>query len=113
MAESTLTDVDAFEPLIGGGRGVRVAFTTTSSRAEIPGTQAVGKVRVKVSNGTFVSAWIAFGQSNIVATVGCLEILPGCDYVFTAPAVSPTALWVAGITESGTAKLTFNAGRGY
>lgn len=111
MADATPIDPFSFLPF-SGGLGKRIALTTTSARAEIPGTQATGNERILVTNGGAVSAFIRMGQANVIATLDCLEILPGITVSFTVPGVAPTGLYVAGITESGTTNIQITAGQG-
>lgn len=111
MSDATLVDPFSFEPF-EGGNGKRLACSSVSARVAIPGTQATNRARILVTNGGSVSAFIRMGQSNVVATLDCMEVLPGTTQTFTVPQVSPSGLYVAGITESGTTNLSIIAGNG-
>ena len=111
MSDATSIDPFSFLPF-SGGLGKRISLTTVSARGEIPGTQATGNERILVTNGGSVSAFIRMGMVDVVATLDCLEILPGTTVSFTVPSVAPTGLYVAGITESGATSIQVTAGLG-
>jgi len=112
MAEAALIDPFSFVPF-EGGNGKRLACTTSSARVAIPGTQGQGSPnRILVTNGGSVSAFIRMGQSNVVATLDCMEVLPGTTQTFTVPQVAPSGLFLAGITESGSTNLSIVSGSG-
>lgn len=112
MAEATPIDPFSFVPF-EGGNGKRLACTTSSARVAVPGTQGQGASnRILVTNGGAISAFIRMGQANVVATLDCMEILPGTTQTFTVPQVAPSGLYVAGITESDTTNLSIVAGSG-
>jgi hypothetical protein len=111
MAENVPFDPFAFQPFEGGG-GVRLTCTTNTSSAAVPGTQASDNTRVLVTNGGSISAFVRFGQSGVTASLNSMEVLPGTTQVFSVPYVAPSGLYVAGITESGSTKISVTAGRG-
>jgi len=111
MSDPASIDPLVFQPFNGGG-GKRLSCSTVTANAEIPGTQATPNLRVLVTNGGAVSAFIRFGQSNVIATLDSMEILPGTTQVFSVPFLSPSGLYVAGITEAGTTKVQITAGVG-
>jgi hypothetical protein len=112
MAEATLVDPFSFVPF-EGGNGKRLSCSDVSARVAIPGTQGQGALnRILVTNGGAVSAFIRMGQSNVVATLDSMEILPGTTQTFTVPQVAPSGLFVAGITESGATNLSIVSGGG-
>lgn len=112
MAEATVIDPFSFIPF-EGGNGKRLACTTSSARVAIPGTQGQSALeRILVTNGGPASAFVRMGQSNVVATLDCMEVLPGTTQTFTVPQLAPSGLWVAGITEAGTTNLSIVAGSG-
>lgn len=112
MAEPVVTDVFAFVPH-AGGIGKRITcIHTASTSAAIPGTQSREQPRLCISNGGAVSAFVRFGQSGVVATLDCMEILPRTQVVIGQPDVSPDLIYMAAITESGSTKVQVTAGRG-
>lgn len=111
MSEAASFDPFSFLPH-EGGLGKRISLTPASASGAVPGTQATGNNRILITNGGSVSAFIRMGQSGVVATLDCLEILPGVTVSFTVPGVAPSGLYVAGITESGTTKIQVSAGQG-
>lgn len=114
MSEAATINVTAFQPLYGGV-GIRLAVGTTSTRAKIPGTQAVAtpdRLRVLVSNSNGFPASILMGQDDVTATLDCQEVLPGTQTLFTPPVVAPDAVWIAVICESGEGHIQVTAGYG-
>ena len=111
MSEATPIDPFSFLPF-EGGLGKRISLTTSSARGAIPGTQATVNRRILVTNGGAVSAFVRMGQSDVVATLDCLEILPGVTVSFTVPSIAPSGLYVAGITAAGATKIQITAGQG-
>lgn len=112
MSDATTIDPFSFEPF-EGGLGKRLTCTTVSAAVAIPGTQGSNAGnRILVTNGGEVSAFIRMGQGSVVATLDCTEILPGTTQTFTIPGVAPSLLYVAGITETGTTKISVVAGKG-
>lgn len=111
MSEPTLTDLYAFRPMFGG-HGVRLTCSSVNSRAVFPGLQGQKDVRLIISNGGSVSAFIAFGQSDVVADSSCMEILPGTQVSMTLDDFYPQQLYIAGVTESATTNVQFTAGKG-
>lgn len=114
MSEATPINVQCFQPF-QGGQGVRISVGTTSTRAQIPGTQAVSnpeRLRVLVTNPNSFSVSILMGQDDAVATLHCQEILSGTQTLFTPPTVAPDAVWVAVICESGTGHIQVTSGYG-
>ncbi len=95
-----------------GGVGKRLSCGTVSASVAIPGTQAVDDVQLLVTNGGEVSAFVRLGQPGVVATLDCMEILPGTTVPFTSPFNRPSELYMAGITESGTTTVSVVAGKG-
>lgn len=95
-----------------GGMGKRLSCSTVSASAAIPGTQVDKDVQLLVTNGGEVSAFIRFGMPGVIATLDCMEILPGTTVPFTAPYNRQSELYMAGITEAGTTNLSVVAGRG-
>lgn len=98
-----------------GGRGKRLSATTTTSSAAIPG-MGIGEgkkgMRVMVTNGGTVSAFIRFGLSSVVATLDSYELLPNSTQPLGAPWEANTATWFAVITETGTTTVSVCAGEG-
>lgn len=114
MSESTPINVQAFQPF-DGGMGKRLSVTTTTGSGAIPGTQGSidkAKLRLLVSNGGTVSAFIRMGQQGVVATLDCLEILPDTQVLLTPPDTNPSGVWVAAITEFGPTSIQITAGQG-
>ena len=112
MSEATVIDPFSFIPF-EGGNGKRLACSTVTARVAVPGTQGQSALeRILVTNGGTVSAFIRMGQSNVVATLDCMEILPGTTQTFTVPQLAPSGLFVAGITESGSTNLSIVSGSG-
>lgn len=114
MSESTPINVQAFMPF-EGGLGKRITVTTTTTNQEIPGTQAPSdpsKIRLLVTNSGTISVFVRIGQSDVVATLDCLEILPGCAYLLTPQSVAPGIISIAAICESGTTKIQVTSGQG-
>lgn len=106
-------DLFAFAPY-NGGEGVRIASVTTSASAPvaIPGVGTAPVVRLLVTNGGLVSAFIRFGR-NESATLNSLEVLPGTQIVLSVPAsLSGGGLTVSAITASGTTTISVVAGDG-
>jgi len=114
MSEASFFNVQAFQP-INGGLGKRLAVSTTTARALIPGTQAVAspeRLRVLVTGDNSVSVFIRMGQDDVEATTDCQEIMSGTQVLLTPPSVAPDAVWIAAICESGTANIQITAGYG-
>lgn len=118
MAEAATFTVFAFQPYNGGDGGI-TGVTTTSARFIVPGMQggqAQPGMRVLVTNGGLVSAFVKLGGANVVATTATahcgLEILPGGAYLLTPPDVAPQDLYIAAITLSGTTNISACAGVG-
>lgn len=113
MSDPATFNVQAFQPF-DGGAGKRLSVTTATGRAAIPGTQTDdrGRLRLLITNGGSVSAFVRIGQSTVTATLDCLEVLPGCAYLLTPPTTNPSGVWIAAITESGTTTVQVTAGQG-
>lgn len=114
MSEASPINITAFQPF-EGGRGKRLSATTTSTRGVIPGTQAVSnpdRLRVLVTNPNNFTVSILMGQSDVVATLDCQEVLPGTQPIFTPPTVAPDAVWIAVICEGGSGHIQVTAGYG-
>ncbi|TAJ89742.1 hypothetical protein [Reyranella sp.] len=105
-------NIFSFRPIYGGGMGKRLSCGIVSSSGAIPGTQAENDVQLLVTNGGTVSAFVRFGQAGVVATLDCMEILPGVTVPFMAPFNSQSELYMAAITESGTTTVSVVAGKG-
>jgi hypothetical protein len=104
-------NIFSFQPF-DGGVGKRLSCSTVSASVAIPGTEAQDNVQLLITNGGEVSAFVRIGQSSVVATLDCMEILPGVTVPFSAPFNRPGSLYMAGITESGTTKVSVVAGKG-
>jgi hypothetical protein len=114
MSDASPINITAFQPF-EGGRGKRLSVTTTSARGVIPGTQAIDnpdRLRLLITNGGNVSAFIRMGQDDVEATTDCQEILPGTQVLLTPPVVRPDPVWVAAICEGGTTKVQVTSGYG-
>lgn len=113
MSDAATFNVQAFQPF-DGGVGKRLAVETTTGSAAIPGTQTAdrGRLRVLIINGGPVSAFVRMGQSNVTATLDCLEVLPGLPYLLTPPPTNPSGVYLAAITEAGTTTIQVTAGQG-
>lgn len=114
MSEATPVNVTAFQPF-EGGNGKRLTVTTASARVAIPGTQAVAtpdRLRVVISNNNTFAVSVLMGQDAVIATLDCMEILPGTQVILTPPVVAPDAVWIAAICESGTGYIQVTAGYG-
>ncbi len=116
MSEPTPINLQAFQPF-GGGQGKRLTVTTTSASVAIPGFGGgegdVQSRRVFISNGSGFSIFVLMGQSGVVATTDCIEVLPGCGYLLTPPFVGSAGVWLAAIMEDvGTAKISVCGGIG-
>lgn len=113
MSDPATFNVQAFQPY-DGGMGKRLSAGTTTTSAAIPGTQTDdrGRLRVLIVNGGTVSAFVRMGQSGVTATLDCLEVLPGCAYLLTPPGTNPSGVWLAAITEAGSANIQVTAGQG-
>jgi hypothetical protein len=96
---------------------VNLSAGTTSTNVQIvDGNTSPGALQVRIHNSGTVIAFIRQGADNTVAatvTKGT-PIPPGAVEVmtFTVPSASSTGLWVAGITNSGTATVYFTPGTG-
>lgn len=115
-ADSTPINIQAFQPY-GGGEGRRLALnSSTSSSVAIPGLgggcRQEDNFRVLVTNSGSVPAYVRMGGSGVGASTGGIEILPGDYYLLTPPFVGAQAVWIAGITETGTTKINACAGVG-
>jgi len=113
MSDTATFNVQAFQPF-DGGAGKRLSVTTSTGSAAIPGTQTDdrGRLRVLIVNGGSVSAFVRMGQSNVTATLDCLEVLPGCAYLLTPPGTNPSGVWISAITEAGSTTIQATAGQG-
>lgn len=114
MSDASPINITAFQPF-EGGRGKRLSVTTTTARVEIPGTQAVSnpdRLRILVTNPNSFTVSILMGQSDVVATTDCQEILPGTQVLFTPPTVAPDGVWIAAICEGGSGHIQVTAGYG-
>lgn len=114
MSEATPINVTAFQPF-QGGTGKRLAVTTSSARASIPGTQAVSspdRLRILVTNSNNFPVSILMGQDTVTATLDCQEILAGTQVLLTPPVVAPDGVWLAAICEVGTGHIQVCAGYG-
>jgi hypothetical protein len=114
MADPASVNIQAFTPN-GGGQGARLAATSVSSRALIPGLaggQQGAKSRLVVSNSGFVSAYVTIGGSDVVATTASLEILPGTKELLSPPFVGTKAMYLAAVTASGSTTVNVCAGEG-
>jgi hypothetical protein len=116
MTDAVLTDIDIIAPY-RGGVGARLTCSTSSSRVAIPGTEAGNKPpRLIITNGGAVSAFVRLGDANVVASIASttcsIEILPGSSVLFKAPFAVPNQLYMAGITEAGSTKVSVIAGTG-
>lgn len=114
MSESNSFNVQAFQPF-EGGKGKRLSVSTTSTRAAVPGTQAVAtpdRLRILVSNSNNFPVSILMGQEGVEATLDCQEVLANTQPIFTPPVVAPDAVWIAVICESGAGHIQVTAGYG-
>lgn len=114
MSESTPINIQAFQPF-DGGMGKRLSVSTSTGSVAIPGTQGnidKAKMRVLVTNGGSVSAFVRMGQQSVTATLDCLEILPNTQVLLTPPDTNPSGVYVAAVTESSTTKIQITAGQG-
>jgi len=113
MSDPATFNVQAFQPF-DGGAGKRLSVTTSTGSGAIPGTQTDdrGRLRVLIVNGGSASAFVRMGQSNVTATLDCMEVLPGCAYLLTPPSTNPSGVWIAAITEAGTTAIQVTAGQG-
>lgn len=114
MSESTPINVQAFQPF-DGGMGKRLSVDDATNSAAIPGTQTDerSRLRVLVTNGGQVSAFVRMGQQGVTATLDCLEVLPGCAYLLTPPSTNPSGVWLAAICdEGGETTIQVTAGQG-
>lgn len=97
-----------FQPS-GGGLGVSLACTTTSSRVALVG---VGNTLVISNTGT---EWghVLFGDSSATATTACMAIPPGTVVTISLNDPKETE-WthVAGITAAGTTTIQISRGFG-
>lgn len=94
-----------------GGLGVRLACTTssgTSSRTALVGT---GNVMIFTNVGDVV-AYVAWGDSSIVATTSYFPVMPGDQLPPVTIPDDGSVTHVAGITESGSADLLVHRGWG-
>lgn len=100
----------AFEPS-GGGLGVSLSCTTSSSRVAL-----VGKGNSFVINNSGTEwANILFGGSDVEATLACFAIPPGTQITLSGPADTVRdGDWthVAGITATGTTTIQITRGFG-
>lgn len=116
MAESIPVNVQAFAPH-KGGVGKRLLATTVTGSAAIPGMSGGAPVengRVLVTNSGInnASVFVRLGNSDVTATLDSLEILPGAAYLLTPPFSGPGGVWIAAITETGTANISVMSGVG-
>lgn len=115
MSESTPINVQAFLPY-AGGVGKRMSVDSTSAAIAIPGLAGGAqnaKSRVVVSNGGQSSAFVRMGDSSVVSTTDCMEILPGFAYLLSPPLTNPGGVYLAAVTEGSNAtKISVLAGEG-
>lgn len=113
MSDPMQLNIQAFQPF-DGGAGKRLSVTTSTGSVAIPGTQTDdrGRLRVLVTNGGSVSAFVRMGQSGVTASLDCLEVLPGCAYLLTPPQTNPSGVYLAAITEVGATNVQVTAGQG-
>lgn len=98
--------VQAFCPSVAGTVSIAATTSTSSAALSLPGSSA----QVLVSNAGSVTAFIAFGDSTIVAVATTsTPVLAGTQQVFTRPYSSTH---VATITGTGTATVYFTPGVG-
>lgn len=114
MAESTPINIQAFSPF-KGGRGKRLAVSTSSARIAIPGLSGglpAPNARVLVTNPNSVSVFVVMGNDGEVADLDCLELLAGNAYLLTPPTAGPGGIWLAAIVVSGTMNISVCGGEG-
>lgn len=112
MPEAEVTDIKSFQPF-DGGRGVRLSVTSSSSRAVVQGA-GDGNAKLLIQNDGAYTAFIRFGQSDVVAGLSDMPILPGVPYLITQPYPGNSPLYVAAITATSgtTTGVNVNAGIG-
>ena len=106
------------------GKTYKAAANTTSQSVNILADQPCNQVLVashENSAGTGKPVYIAFGNSTVTVTAPtagspqyCYVVIPGARQVFTVPKQFTTTdgLYVAFITESGTAECYITPGEG-
>ena len=93
---------------------VSLSATTSTGRVALGGTPRTGPFQVRVKNAAGgADASVRFGDGTVAATSADLSIPAGGVEVFTLRNLdtSPTT-YVAAITATGTATLTFTTGEG-
>lgn len=115
MSDSTLINIQAFQPF-DGGVGVEFDATTAAQSAKlVPGTDGnvnKDKLRILVVNNGPASASIRMGGSGVAATTACTRIQVGTSVLLSPPFVSPGGVFINAICKSGTANLQITAGQG-
>lgn len=94
----------------GGGLGVLLSCTGVSSRGAIP-SPSEGSVYAVTNLGTD-NAFLAFGNSTVVATTSYMAFPPGVSYIGIPHAGSRTAAptHIAGITTGATVAVQITNG---
>lgn len=109
MAEAAVSDKLVFKPH-GGGDGVALSVSTSSSRAKIPGADPEDD-RVLITNHGASVCFVRIGQDSVVATTASMAILTNSAYLIRLPDTSPSPPYIAAICGSGDST-TLNVVRG-
>ena len=116
MSEPVVVNLEAFRPY-NGGQGVRLAVTSTTASALIPGLaggEPNDRRRVLIVNSSlYSSAFVRLGQSGVRADTGSLEVMARSSMTLTPQYTGPGAVYIAAICNAGeSTNLNICAGQG-
>lgn len=90
-----------------------VNISVGASTANVKLTNQRGEVQVRVVNNGSATAWIAFGDSNVAATLAASAPMPPASIdIFTVVAPYSGDLYVAAIAAGATGVVYFTPGAG-